>query len=241
MYIRNCFLLIIAITNLSLNTYAFNFDKSRHTIQFGGASNTGNSETTNITASLSNELKYKLWTFNSGLDGQLATSKGEESARSLKGNAELNRKLSLKAFAFAKGSMFYDKYGTYDFITRESVGLGHILFENLHHKLSIQTGPGFLHRRIAGTNDFQNRPFINLSNKYTWFINNNAEFNQTLTTNIDKVTTHVDLTTAITTKIIENLALELSFNLSYDTKIPALSKNQKKLDTASKVTIVYSF
>ena len=39
----------------------------------------------------------------------------------------------------------------------------------------------------------------------------------------------------------KNLALELSFTVSHDTQIPPLSKNKKKTDTASKVTLVYSF
>ena len=238
---KKCLATLFISTLLSINAYAFNFDTSSHSIQFGGASNTGNSETTNITTSLNNEFKYQIWTYNSSLDGQLATSKGEESARSLKGNAELNRALSLKSFAFIKASMIYDKYGSYDFITREAIGLGRIIFENKHHKLSLQTGPGFLHRRIAGIDEFQNRPFINISNKYNWYINKHAEFKESLTADIDNVTTHLELTNAIKTKIIKNLALELSFNISYDTKIPTLSKNQKKLDTASKATIVYSF
>lgn len=233
----------IFVANLSFATAPpiFKFDESNHSIKFGATVNTGNSETVNLSGALTDELQYKQWSYNSSLDGQLATSAGEESARNLKSNAELNYAFNPKTFSFLRGSVIYDKYATYDFIIQELIGLGRVLFENQTHRLSIQTGPGFIHRRIAGTDEFQHKPFVNLNSKYRWKMSDHAEFKQSLSMDIDSLNTHLEAVSAINTKIIKNLALELSFTVSHDTQIPPLSKNKKKTDTASKVTLVYSF
>lgn len=225
----------------AVNAQAFQFDTSKHSVQFGGTYTSGNSETANISATTNTELSYQSWNFESNLETELATSNDQETARSLQGSVELNHTLSVGSYAFSRASMLYDKYATYDFVTRESIGLGRVIFENKAHKLSLQTGPGFLHRRVAGASDFSHRPYLNISNKYSWKISEHATLKQSLSADIDKVTTHIDLTTKIRTAIVKDLALELSFNVNYDTKIPTLSQNQKNMDTASRVTVVYSF
>lgn len=232
---------IIIVNSFSFATYGFHLEKSQTTIQLGGAANTGNSETTNITGSLSSDLEHGKWEYGSDLSGQLATSKGIESARSLKSNANLNYAFSKAFFWFIKGSVLYDKFATYDFIVREVSGLGRTLIKNKRQLLSLETGPGIIHRRISGINDFQHEPILNISGKYIWHLSKNAEFKQTFTTDVARLNTHLETTSAITTKIVKNLALELSFTINHDTKIPPLSNNRKKTDTASKVTIVYTF
>ncbi len=242
---HNRFLLIL-VTIFSLITfssigYAFHLDANQTTIQLGGTANTGNSETTNITASITNELEYEKWSYGSSIDGQLTTSKGIESARSLKNNANLNYEFSENLFWFIKGSVLYDKYATYDFIIREVTGLGRTIIKNKTQLLSIEAGPGLIHRRISGINDFQHEPLLNISSKYIWHLSETAEFRQTLTTDVARLNTHLESTSAIRTKLVKNLALELSFTVNHDTTIPPLSNNPKKTDTTTKVTVVYSF
>tara|TARA_B110000879_G_C11016912_1_gene449333 strand:+ start:53 stop:784 length:732 start_codon:yes stop_codon:yes gene_type:complete len=234
-------LIALAGCLLTSEVQAFHFDESNHAIKFGATVNTGNSETVNISGAITNELDYKQWRYNSSLDGQLATSGGEESARNLNGNVELDRDFNASTFSFIKGSVLYNKYATYDLIIRESIGIGRVLFQNKAHRLSLQSGPGYIHRRIAGIENFQNKSFFSVNSKYRWKMSDNAEFKQSLSSDIDSITTHLEAVSSINTKIIKNLALELSFTVSHDTKIPALSKNQKKTDTASKVTLVYGF
>ena len=234
-------LCLISALSFSAHLQAFQFDGSNHTIKFGATVNTGNSETVNLSGGITNELSYQKWNYISSIDGQLATSAGEESARNLKGNAELNYAINPKTFGFLRGSILYDKYATFDFIIRESFGLGRVLFETSTQRLSLQTGPGYIHRRIAGTDDFQHRPFINISSRYRWKLSENAELKQSLSSDIDSSNTHLEAASSINTTIIKNLALELSFTVNHDSTIPPASKNRKNTDTATKVTIVYSF
>lgn len=233
-------LICTCILGMGTTAHAFHFDKSKHSIQFGGASNTGNSETTNMTAAIISEIEYKKFTYGSSIEGQLATSQGVESARSLKANGNINYALSERTYSFVKGSVLYDKYATYDFIIREVAGFGAFILKTHHHRLSIEAGPGGIHRRISGTEDFQNEPLLNISGRYSWHINETADFNQTFSSDIARLNTHLEAKSAISTKVVKNLALELSFTISHDTVIPPLSKNTRKTDTATKATIVYT-
>lgn len=239
MFFRVLYFLLLNI--FFSQSYAFHLDSSKQTIQLGGTMNTGNSDTTNLTASFSNKMKYGRYSTGGTLDGQLANNRGEESARSLKGSANLNYNTSAKNFLFIKASTNYDKFATYDFINREAVGLGRMLIENEKQELSFEGGPGLVHRRVSGSNEFQNEGVINLSSKYQLHLSETAEFKQSFSVDSGRRNTHLEATSAISTKVIDNLALELSFSINHDTKIPPLSKNTKKTDTASKATIVYSF
>jgi len=243
-FFKNLKTIIFAITILnifSFATYGFHLEKSQTTIQLGGTVNTGNSETTNISSAITNDMEYGNWQYGSDVSGQLATSKGIESARSLKSNANLNYAFSEHFYWFIKGSILYDKFSTYDFIIREISGLGRTLIKNKLQLLTLETGPGLIHRRISGVNEFQHEAILNISGKYILHLNDHAEFKQTFTTDVARLNTHLEATSAIRTKIIKNLALELSFTINHDTTIPPLSNNPRKTDTASKVTIVYSF
>ena len=234
-------LCLVSCLFTTINTYAFHFDESKQSLQLGGALNTGNSETTNITSTFTNEWIYGKFSSASTLDGQLATSKGIESARSLKGSGNVNYTISEMTYSFVKGSVNYDKFATYDFLIREAIGLGRYLIKTEKHVLSIESGPGAIHRRVAGTEEFQNSPILNIAAIYQTHISETASFKQTFSTDIAKISSHLEATSAITTTIINNLALELSFTISHDTTIPAFSVNTKKTDTASKATIVYTF
>ena len=222
-------------------TLATHLEKSSHSIQFGGAVNTGNSETTNLNTKLSSELQHGLWGYETSLEGQLNTARGVESARSIRANGEVNYDFNEKTYAFGKGSINYDKFATYDFVVREAIGLGWIIKQTPIQELSIEGGPGTSHRRISGTNEFQNVPIANLSSKYINHLSKTAEFKQTFNADVSHQNTHLESVSAIQTKIIEQLALEISFSVNHDSVIPPLSKNTRKTDTASKVTVVYMF
>lgn len=229
---------LIFFSSLSL---ASHLQGSKHSIQLGGSLNTGNAETTNVTTKFESEMEYEPWGYSLNVEGQLASSKGVESARSLKTNGEIHYTISSQSYLFTKGSIVYDKYATYNFIIREAAGMGRILLHSPIHELSMEAGPGGIHRRISGTEEFQNEPILNVSGKYTCHISDTAEFKQTLSTDFGRLNTHTEASSAISTTVIKNLAMQLSFTINHNSRIPPLSTNTKKTDTITKATIVYTF
>lgn len=233
-------LLLLGLT-VSATSFGFHFDKSQQTLQFGGTMNTGNSENTNVTAAFDSDVEKGKYEFGNSIEGQLSSSGDVESARSVKTNANINYHYSQNTFFFVKGSINFDKYATYDFLIREVAGIGRTILKNTRQELSIEAGPGGIHRRVSGTEDFQNEPIFNMSGNYSYHISKTAEFKQTFSTYIGRLNTHIETKSAISTKIVKNLALELSFTVNHDTKIPPLSQNTKKTDTQTKATVVYTF
>ena len=104
-------LLLFSLT-LYQTSHAFHFDESKYTIQLGGAMNTGNTDTTNVTASIGSEIHHGKFDIGQSLAGQLSTSKGIESARSLKGNANINYEFSTNTYT-----------STYDYHTYSAVSI----------------------------------------------------------------------------------------------------------------------
>ncbi len=225
---------------LSQLTFASHINKSQHSIQLGGAINTGNTDATNINTKLESEIQRFPWGYDLTIEGQWGSSQGIESARSLKSNAELNYFLTEKTFAFIQGSILYDKFATYDFIIREVGGLGRILIETKRNELRVRSGLGFIHRRVSGVNDFQHEPIINIGGKYIGHLSETAEFSQKVSCDIGRLNTHIAATSSVKTTVIKNLALELSYGVSHDTVIPPLSKNTRNTDTMTKITLVYT-
>lgn len=226
---------------LPLSLYASHLEQSQHSIQLGGSENTGNSETTSVNAKISSILQREHWGYEVSLEGQLASSKNVESARSLKANGKVTYDLNDLFYVFNKNSINYDKYATFDFLVREIIGLGLLLKHDHHRELTVEAGPGGVHRRIAGTDDFQNQPIINIAGNYIKHISDTAEFRQRVETDISKSNTHIESVSAIKTSLVKNLALEVSFKVNHDTVIPETSINRIKTDTATVITMIYTF
>lgn len=226
---------------LPVIAYGSHLDTSQHSVQLGGSANTGNSENTNINAKISSILQHDPWGYEALLEGQLASSRGIQSAQSVKSTGKITYDLSEKTYLFFKGGIIYDKFGTFDFVVREAGGLGRILFKDSKKELTVEVGPGGIHRRIAGTNDFQNQPMLSAAGEYIVHLSETAEFKQTVSTDVSRSNTHIETVTALKTHVVKNLALELSFKMNHDTVIPMASINKKKTDTSSIAALIYTF
>lgn len=210
-------------------------------IQFGGVSNTGNSDNTNINGKGSLKHTYGPWLNEASIEGQLNNANGERTAQNLTGRASSKFLFSPRDYLFGSFNTTYDAFGTYDFFIKEAVGYGRILIDNDTQRLTLEGGPGGTHQRISGTRVFQNAVIAYFSGVYEHRLSETAEFKQTFNTDYSNLNTHTEAVTAIKTKVIRNIALELSFTVMNDTVIPPNSKNTRKTDTITKVAVVYEF
>ena len=77
--------------------------------------------------------------------------------------------------------------------------------------------------------------------KGLWNITKDSKFTQKVSTDIGPKGIYFRSKTALLTKIIGNLGMELSFEIHHYTKIPRLSENEHKTDTRTQLAFVYSF
>ncbi len=237
-WINKLLLLIVFVPTLSIASHLL---ESQHSLQLGGSVNTGNTNNKNVNAKISSIIQKEQWGYSVSLEGQTATSKGVESARSIKANGKVNYELSDRIYTFAKASSIYDKFATFDLLQREIVGSGYIIKHNATQEFTIEGGPGGVHRRIAGANEIQNQFLLNFAANYIQHLNEHAEFRQTFETDVSQTNTHLESATSVKTTLVKNLALEVSFKVNHDTVIPTGSINRIKTDTATVITMIYSF
>jgi putative salt-induced outer membrane protein len=212
-----------------------------NSIKFGGAINTGNSDNTNLNGKFNSKLDHNKWSYTFGLEGELNNANGDKTAENAKSSVAARYLFIPRYYSFIKGNITFDAFATYDFILIGALGLGHILIEKPAHKLVIEAGPGSTHRRISGTREFQNDFIFNISGLYHFDISETASMEQSGGVDIGRLNTHTEATTAIKTKVTSGLALELSFTVRNDSKVPANSKNTIKTDTVTNITVVYDF
>lgn len=210
-------------------------------VQAGGVINTGNSKNKNVNGKLA--LGYQRGRFNadSSIEGQLNTSEGDTTAENVTGKLEGRYAYSERDYFFAKASATYDKFGTYDIAIRDAIGYGRILYQDHDTKWTGEIGPGSSHSRVSGTKEWQNEMILNLDTTINHRLSDSADIKQSVNANVGRLNTHITAVTAITTKMTDNLALEISYTIDHDTKIPPLSKNKLKTDTVTKIAVVYKF
>lgn len=212
-----------------------------NSIQAGGVINTGNTDTTNFNGKFTSHYHGTPYSGDFTIEGQLGRSNGEKNAQSFLTKANLRRKQSERSYFFAKGTIAYDAFATYDFVVRGALGYGYIPIDDHKQRLALEIGPGSMHQRIAGSNRFQDEVILNTSAYYRYRLSDVAEFKQSLSIDFGPINTHSEAITAIKTKVMKNLALELSFSVNHDSVIPADSVNTKNTDTLSKIAVVYDF
>lgn len=224
--------------------YASHLDLWENTIQLGGSKTTGNSPTTTISGKISSELDidypHHPWGYTLALEGKRATARGVENARFVKADAEGRYLFSKKTYAYAKINYTYDAFATYDIVVRDSIGLGRILVKDDIQKLTVELGPGGTHQRIAGAKLWQNQLIGHLEANYLRHLSDTAEYTQSFSADSGQFNTHYHAMSAIKTTVIKQLALQFSFELDSDTKIPPNSSNTQKTDTSTNITLIYT-
>jgi putative salt-induced outer membrane protein len=73
---------------------------------------------------------------------------------------------------------------------------------------------------------------------YKWLLSETAEFRQDLTTEAGSDNTYVESVTAISAKLLGDLALVASYTIKHNTDVPALTE---KTDTYTALSLEYLF
>lgn len=210
-------------------------------IQAGGVFNTGNSQQLNVNGKATVQYRHTHWQGNAELEGELNTSKGDTTAARVAFKGEGRYHFDTKNYTFIHVETVADRFATYDLIFSDAIGYGRIILNDDNNYLSAELGPGSRQSRISGRETYQVEAILNVDGKYIRRLTDTTQFTQTVNFDIGNENTHTKLVSALKTKMSKNLALELSYTVENDTKIPKGSKNTKRTDTITKLAVVYDF
>jgi putative salt-induced outer membrane protein len=147
------------------------------------------------------------------------------------------RQLSDKNFVFGRLQWRKDNFGAYDTQFSQTVGYGRRLIETDVHNLNLEVGAGARQSELQFGGK-ENETILTAGGYYTWILSENAEFTQNLTSEIGGENTYLESYTALTARLVGNLALVASYTIKNNSDVPPLIE---KTDTYSALSLEYVF
>ena len=147
------------------------------------------------------------------------------------------RELSEKSFLFGRVQWRKDNFGAYDTQLSQIVGYGRRLIETDIHKLNVEVGAGARQSELQFSGN-ENETIFTAGSFYNWTLSESTDFTQNLTTEIGGENTYFESYTALTAKLVGNLALVASYTVKHNTDVPPLIE---ETDTYTALSLEYTF
>lgn len=147
------------------------------------------------------------------------------------------RKLTDVDFLFGRLQWRKDRFGGYAKQFSQTMGYGRRLIENDKHKLNAELGAGLRQSETQlGLKD--DETIFRGGLYYKWQFSETSEFRQDLTTEVGENNTYSESVTAISARLVGDLALVASYTIKNNSDVPLLTE---KTDTYTALSLEYSF
>jgi len=216
--------------------------------ELGFIRTTGNTETQTTAIKADATYEVDKWRHNAHAEGYGQQSKvdtGETvvSAERYELSGKSDYKFSELDYAFGILKLQKDRFSGYVYDHIVSAGYGRKLIKQHEMELDVEIGPGARFFKVETAPGDVNKgseteAVLRMSGKYWWAITGNSKFTQALNTEIGETITSSQSITGIQASINSTLALKFTYTLRHKTKVP---DGNKKLDTETAMTLVYSF
>ena len=147
------------------------------------------------------------------------------------------RKLTDQDFLYGRLQWRKDIFGAYDTQFSQSVGYGRRLIDTDKHKLNVELGVGARQSELQFGGD-ENETIYTVGGYYRWQLSETAEFRQDLKAESGSSNTYSESVTAISAKLMGDLALVASYTIKNNSDVPPLTE---KTDTYTALSLEYVF
>lgn len=147
------------------------------------------------------------------------------------------RNLTDHDFLFGRLHWRKDRFGGFDTQFSQTVGYGRRLIDTDAHKLNAEIGAG-ARQSEDQLGVEENETVVRGGLDYTWHFSETADFSQDISLESGDINTYVESVTAISAKLIGNLALVASYTVKHNTDVPPLTE---KTDTYTALSLEYKF
>tara|TARA_R110000782_G_scaffold78293_5_gene156100 strand:- start:91966 stop:92922 length:957 start_codon:yes stop_codon:yes gene_type:complete len=206
-------------------------------IELGGFRSTGTTSEFGVSASLSAKRQGVKWTHVLYGNVDYRRANGETSRDRFVLSYAPRYKAGLNGFIYGLAQYEHDPFVGYDNRYSGSAGFGYKPLQTDSMNLSIDVGPSLRHvEYIDGT--AETKLGGRSSADFEWKLSPTLTFRQTASGYAEKDVISLNSLTALDTKLISVLTARLSYNVQYENDDRLSSK---RLDTLSKVTLIYDF
>ena len=148
------------------------------------------------------------------------------------------RKISDKDFLFGRLQWRKDNFGAFDTQFSQTLGYGRRLIDNDEHKLNLELGVGARQSELQLLGSKEYETIFTAGGYYKWQFSETAEFRQDLTVEAGGENTYTQSVTAISAKLLGELALVASYTIKNNSDVPPLTE---KTDTYTALSLEYLF
>ena len=170
--------------------------------------------------------------------GDVAWQSGVTTSQRVQASAQTNVDIRDRMYGFATAALDDNRFSGYRYEINASLGLGYRLIDTGRTLLSMEAGPGYRIAKVRTTGEEQNAVFARFYSAFRHEISDTARLTNDLLVTVDHITTRIDDTVAVTSKLVGNLSGRVSFNVRHDTEP---RPGVKKTDTLTKLSLVYGF
>ena len=147
------------------------------------------------------------------------------------------RNLTEHDFVFGRLNWRKDSFGAFETQFAQTVGYGRRLINTDKHKLNAELGAGARQSDLQDGSD-DNETIFSGGMYYKWQFSETAEFRQDLTAERGDENTYAESVTAVSAKLMGNLALVGSYTVKHNTDVLPLTE---KTDTYTALSLEYVF
>ncbi|MCM2678902.1 DUF481 domain-containing protein [Echinimonas agarilytica] len=209
-------------------------------VEGGLTLSTGNSETTNLRGRLAVDYFLEDWRHYTLVEGNSSQDDDKTSAERYFAGYKVDRDWSDVNYTYAGLSYENDRFNGFEDLVTVSAGYGHRFKFGDNMNLDTEIGPGYRWNNAGeGTDEW----ILRGSMKYLWEISDNSKFTENVSVNAGDENTISRSETSLTTTIIGELALKLSFTMTHQTnpEFNGDGTRKDKLDTTTAVTLLYRY
>ena len=243
MNVRLALMSALPITLLSMPLYAQDAKDAEDEQGWSGKATlgylatSGNTENSTLNTGVEVGFATGQWAHTAKAAAISASENNTSTAEAYELGWKSERKLTDVDFLYGRVNWRKDKFGAYDTQFSQTVGYGRRLIDNKTHKLNAEVGIGARQSefQLGGT---ENETIFTAGAYYKWAISETAEFRQDLSTEAGGENTYIESHTAVSAKLVGNLALVASYTIKHNTEVPALTE---KTDTYTALSLEYLF
>lgn len=203
----------------------------------GYLATSGNTENSNLNSGLEVGFKKDNWQHSLVAHAINATENKVTTAEAYELGWKSELSLSEFNYLFGRLSWRKDLFSGYDTQFSQTVGYGRRLINRDAHKLNAEIGAGARQSDLVdGTSDSET--IVRGGLNYTWTLSETSEFRQVFTVESGSENTYLESVTALSAKLVGNLALVASYTVKNNSDVPL---GTEKTDTYTALSLEYLF
>ena len=205
--------------------------------KLGYLATSGNTENSTLNTGFEVGYKSGKWDHLFNAAAINASEDKVTTAEAYDANWKSERNFTDHDFMFGRLSWRKDRFGGFDTQFSQTVGYGRRLIDMDKHKLNAEIGAGARQSTLQdGTTD--NETIFRGGMYYKWHLSETALFSQDLTIEAGDKNTYLESVTALSARLVGNLALVASYTIKNNSDVPPLTE---KTDTYTALSLEYTF